>query len=214
MVGFRCQRAVQADEVCCAQQLVQLHIAHNTVQRRVLVLIVGQHRHPKSVADTGHGRADAPGADDARRRAVKVVPQQAVQRKIVVAHLDIRLAQPPVGRLGQRHGVLGHSLRAVPRHTKHRYTVLFSRRQVHMIVPGAAQQQAADAHLGQLFQHLCRAVCIDKCTHRVTALRQRRGVSVQIGRQKPDFAAIFRIRCQHIKIVVVVFPRAIKNNFH
>ena len=69
---------------------------------------------------------------------VKVVPQQAVQRKIVVAHLDIRLAQPPVGRLGQRHGVLGHGLRAVPRHTKHRYTVLFSRRQVHMIVPGAA----------------------------------------------------------------------------
>ena len=48
----------------------------------------------------------------------------------------------------------------------------------------------------------------------VTALRQRRGVNVQIGRQEPDFAAIFRIRCQHIKIVVVVFPRAIKNNFH
>ena len=169
MVRLGCQRAVQTDKVCRAQQLVQLHIAHNAVQRGIPVLVVGQHRHAKPVTDARHGRADAPRAHNTRRRAVQVVPQQTVQRKVVVAHLDIRLADASVCGLRQRHSVLGHGLRAVARHAQHR-----------------------DAAF----------------------LRQRRGVRIEIRRQKPDLAAIFRVRRQHIKKVVVVFPRTIKNNFH
>ena len=214
MVRLGCQRAVQTDKVCRAQQLVQLHIAHNAVQRGVPVLVVGQHRHAKPVTDARHGRADAPRAHNARRRAVQVVPQQTVQRKVVVAHLDIRLADAPVRGLRQRHSVLGHGLRAVARHAQHRDAAFLRRGQVYIIVPCAPQQQAADAHLRQLFQHRSRAIRIDERAHSVPALRQRRGVRIEIRRQKPDLAAIFRVRRQHIKIVVVVFPRTIKNNFH
>ena len=137
VVGFRCQRAVQTDKVCRAQQFIQLHIAHNAVQRRVPVLVVGQHRHAKPVTDARHGRADAPRAHNARRRAVQVVPQQTVQRKVVVAHLDIRLADAPVRGLRQRHSVLGHGLRAVARHAQHRDAAFLRRSQVHIIVPRA-----------------------------------------------------------------------------
>ena len=214
MARLGCQRAVQTDKVCRAQQLVQLHIAHNAVQRGVPVLVIGQHRHAKTVTDARHGRADAPRAHNARRRAVQVVPQQTVQRKVVVAHLDIRLADASVCGLRQRHSVLGHGLRAVARHAQHRDAAFLRRGQVHIIVPRAPQQQAADAHLRQLFQHRSRAIRIDERAHSVPALRQRRGVRIKIRRQKPDLAAIFRVRRQHIKIVVVVFPRTIKNNFH
>ena len=214
MVRLGCQRAVQTDKVCRAQQFIQLHIAHNAVQRGVPVLVVGQHRHAKPVTDARHGRADAPRAHNARRRAVQVVPQQTVQRKVVVAHLDIRLADASVRGLRQRHSVLGHGLRAVARHAQHRDAAFLRRDQVHIIVPRAPQQQAADAHLRQLFQHRSRAIRIDERAHSVPALRQRCGVRIEIRRQKPDLAAIFRVRRQHIKIVVVVFPRTIKNNFH
>ena len=205
---------MQADKVCRAQQLVQLHIARNAVQRGVPVLVIGQHRHAKPMTDARHGRADAPRAHNARRRAVQVVPQQTVQRKVVVAHLDIRLADAPVCGLRQRHSVLGHGLWAVARHAQHRDAAFLHRSQVHMIVPRAPQQQAADARLCQLFQHRSRAVRIDERAHGVPALSQRRGVRIEIRRQKPDLAPILRVRRQHIKIVVVVFPRAIKNNFH
>ncbi len=40
--------------------------------------------------------------------AIKVLAQQAVQCKVVIAHLDICLADAAVCGLGQRHGVLGH----------------------------------------------------------------------------------------------------------
>ena len=214
VVGFRCQRAVQTDKVCRAQQFIQLHIAHNAVQRRVPVLVVGQHRHAKPVTDARHGRADAPRAHNARRRAVQVVPQQTVQRKVVVAHLDIRLADAPVRGLRQRHSVLGHGLRAVARHAQHRDAAFLRRSQVHIIVPRAPQQQAADAHLRQLFQHRSRAIRIDERAHSVPALRQRRGVRIEIRRQKPDLAAIFRVRRQHIKVIMVILPRPVKDDLH
>ena len=110
--------------------------------------------------------------------------------------------------------MLGHGLRAVARHPQHRDAAFLRRGQVHIIVPRAPQQQAADAHMRQLFQHRSRAIRIDERAHSVPALRQRRGVRIEIRRQKPDLAAIFRVRRQHIKIVVVVFPRPVKDDLH
>ena len=182
VVGFRRQRAVQADQICGAQQLLQSHIPHKAVQRRVTVLVAGQHRHAEAAADTGHRRADAPRAHNTGRRAVQVVPQQPIEREIVVAHLDIRLADAAVRGQRQRHGVLGHCLGAVARHPQHRDAAPLRRWQINMIVPRAAQQQAADTRLCQLFQHRRRAVCIDKRAHRVPAPRQRRGIRIEIRR--------------------------------
>ena len=140
------------------------------------------------------------------------MPQQPVQRKIVVAHLDVRLADAPVRRQRQRHGVFRHRLGAVARHAQHRYAKMLGGGQVHMVVPRAAQKQQPDPRPRQDFQHRGAAVGIDKHARRIPALRQRRGVGIQIRRQIPDAAAIRRVFCQHVKIIVVVLVRAEKHN--
>lgn len=98
VVGLRRQRAVQADEVRRAQQFLQPDVPHQALQRRVAVLVIGQHGHAEAAADAGHGRADAPGAHDASGGAVQRVTQQAVQRKVIVAHLDVGFADAAAWR--------------------------------------------------------------------------------------------------------------------
>ena len=184
------------------------------LQRGVRVLVVGQHRHAEAVADAGHGGADAAGAHNARRGAVQVVAQQPVQREIVVAHLHIGLADAAVGGQRQRHGVLGHRLGAVARHPQYRDAQPGGGGQVHIVEAGAAHQQQADAVFRQHLQHRGGAVGVDKGADRVAALCQGGGVHVQIGGQKLDLAAVVRVGCQNVKVIVVVLAGAIEDNFH
>ena len=200
MVGLRRQRAVQADEVRRAQQFLQPDVPHQALQRRVAVLVIGQNGHTEAAADAGHGRADAPGAHDASGGAVQRVTQQAVQRKVVVAHLDVGFADAAVGGHGQRHGVFGHGLGAVTGHPQHCDAAALGGVQVHVIEPGAAKQQQFYPDGSQRFQHRGRTVGVDERAHRLAPGRQGCGVLVQISCQKADVAPIFRISSQYVKV--------------
>ena len=213
-MGTLGQRAVQADQVGFLQQFFQRNIAGKLFHFGVFVHVIAEHIHAKTVADARHGGANAAGAHNAGAGAIKVLAQQAVQCKVVIAHLDICLADAAVCGLGQRHGVLGNGFRAVARHTHNGNAVGFGGGKVHVIVARAAHQQQLDARFGQHGQRFGTAITVDKGADGIAARGQLGGIRVQVGRQELDGAAIVRVSGQNVKIQVVVITGAIKNDLH
>ena len=110
MVRALHQRAVQGDQVTRCEQLIQLHIS-NEIKIRILIHVVCDDLHAKSMTNARHCRSDFSRSHDSGCLSVKIHSGQSLQAEIVLADSHICLVQMTVHCHRQSHRMLRYRLR-------------------------------------------------------------------------------------------------------
>ena len=195
MVGLVGQRTVKRYKIRSRQKLRELHIS-DKIKVRILIHIVSDHIHSKSMTYPRHGSPDLTGSDDTGCLAVEVHACKSDQTEVVLPHLYIALVQSPVHRHGKCHRMLRHSLRRIARNPHHSYTAFFCRIHIHVVEARASHQYKLHARITQRIHNGCTHIRADKCTYGVIPLCKPCGLHRQI--------------CVHIiygQLVVLIFYR-------
>ncbi len=191
MVGVGVERGVERDDVGRRQQLVQLHVA----QARCLGIGVGPDVVAEQLAaepgqDPGDHGTDLPGADDARRLAGEIEPEQAVEGEVALPHPGVGAVDPAVERQDQRHRVLGHRMRRVGGHPHHRDAVAVGRRQVDVVVAGAAQRQQAHPGCCEPGDHWLVDGVVDERAHGLEPVGEPSRLGGQVGLEEHQLVPV------------------------
>ncbi len=183
------QGAVQGDDVRAVVELVECGIDHLVLAGKVVVGIevVGQYVHAEAAEDADELLGYLARADDARRLAVHVEAQQAVQGEVAVARAPRGAVDFAVEREHQRHGVLRHGVGRVGGHANHRDAALGGGLQVDVVVARAAQGQQLDAVCGHQADDFGVGRVVHEDADHVHALRQDDVVLVQVTFVETEF---------------------------
>ena len=113
------QRAVQADDVRCADELVEGQIAPIKLEEfRIFHRIAGDDPAAEPVQDPGEREPDAPDPDDPHGLVLEIEAKQPVEREIAFAHPRMGAVGLAVEREDQRQCVFGDGVRRIVGHAR------------------------------------------------------------------------------------------------
>ncbi|MNJ45349.1 hypothetical protein D3C77_404390 [compost metagenome] len=193
VAGVFGQGAVQADDLCLAQQLRQFQITRAQGQQlRVGVRIVRQQLASETGHDAGEGGTDLASTDHPDGFAMQVEAGQPVQAEVAFAGAVVGAVQATVEGQDQGDGVFRHSMRRIGRYTNHRQAQAFRCAKVDVVVAGRAQGDQARTAGGEAFEHGGIEVIVDERADHFMTAGQRCGVFVQARWLKVQLQAMAR----------------------
>ena len=122
--------------------------------------------------EAGHDRADPSGADDGRRLAGEIEPDQSVEREVAVTDPGVRPVDTAVEREDQGQRVLGDGVGGVGGHADDVDAEPLGSLEVDVVETGAPQRDTTRAGGGELLEDLGRDHVVDEHTDRLGSVAE------------------------------------------
>ena len=205
---------MERDDVRAAVEIVEGGVQHVVVEGvfRIGIGVVGDDVHAETLQNADQHPGDPARADDSRRAAVQVEPEQPVQREVAVPRAPVGTVYLTVQRQHQGHGVLRYGMGRVSGYTDHGQAVFCGCLQVYVVEPGASQGQQPDTLVGQRPDRSGIGRVVHEDAGRLVAAGQDGAVRVEVAFVVVDVEFVFLV--DGVERFAVVGLGSEKGDFH